>query len=145
MAKRKKTTRSSVSEHCLIQLQKRCGISIEEPDVLKRLRVDTGRMLFKAANGDFILIKVGGRFGVVVERDGILTTAVTLEHAFANCPKAAFHALMCAGEMVPALNMRAMHVKGLLPTPHGTDDGNYKYAKAKAQIVWDTFIWSDPT
>jgi hypothetical protein len=138
-----RTKKLEATPHCLGQLRNRCGIIAINSDQLCGLVQNEGRMLYRGANGDAILIRAHNRLAVVVKAKGKLVTSITLEHAFANCPRACFLVLMSAGEMVPALNMRTLYVKGHLPKAHGTDDGNYKYPKQRAQAIWDVFTWSD--
>jgi hypothetical protein len=75
-------------------------------------------------------------------RNGAVVTALSVEHSFSNCPQGAFYALMRSGNLSTAMKLRLLWLDGLLPSPHGVDDSNYKYPKAKARLLWNSIRFS---
>jgi hypothetical protein len=119
----------------------RCGLCLPTNKLLGALQCS--ELLYKAPNGDYRLIRHGTRFAVLVIRDRVVVTVVSLEQAFSNCPQATFYALLCRGLLVPALNMRSFYAQKRLPPAHGTDATNFKYPKVKAKAVWGAFAYTE--
>ena len=125
-----------VSNHALSQLEKRCGISLTQTTVRRELC--NAERLYIGSNGAAWLFKVDKLFGVVIERDGDLVTAISLGMAYANCRRAVFYSLICRGELTTALVLRG---SDKLPHARGVDDHTYKYSRAAANSVWLAFHW----
>lgn len=129
--------------HALSRLVDRCHIRVDPREAVSLLR--TAERVLNSSTGEWLLVEWQGFYAVLIRRDGIVRTALTLEHAFADCPKGLFMHLLRTSRLVVALNLRAMYVSGQLPVPHGTDDGNYKYHKRQADFLWRVFAWKKST
>ena len=130
-----------LDSHAVERLEERCGIKVTMSEAIGL--VQGAELMFKAANGDYHLVEYGNRFAVLLKNDGEVRTVLTLEHAFTNAPQGVFCFLVSTGRLIPAINIRTMFTRGLLPEGRGSDQSNYKYPKQKAQVLWDAFKWSD--
>jgi hypothetical protein len=126
-----------ISPHALSQLEKRCGIILSQTEV--RYEIQNAERLYVGSNGTAWLFKVGNYFGVFIEREGDIVTAISLGMAYANCRRAVFYSLVYRGELTAALMLRG---SSKLPSARGTDDATYKYARAPANAVWAAFHWA---
>lgn len=126
-----------ISNHALSQLEKRCGIVLTQAKV--RYEIQNAERLYVGSNGTAWLFKVGKNFGVFIEREGDIVTAISLGMAYSNCHRAVFYSLIHRGELTAALMLRG---STRLPTARGTDDATYKYARAPANAVWLAFHWA---
>lgn len=125
--------------HALDRLRERCWMDLDYPKAQALLQ--TAVPILRAANGEWLFVEMEGAYAVLVRQSGVVRTALTLEHAFANCPQGMFYFLVSTGHLIAALNLRLFYVTGVLPEAHGSDDGNYKYSKRKARILWEAFHW----
>lgn len=127
------------TQHALSQMRVRCGIDMDPKTLLGRLQ--SALKLYVGPNGDYRMIRLNRRVAVLVVRAGTVVTALSVQHAFSNCPKGTFYSLIVAGYLQLAVSLRMQLIRGELPSPHGTDDSNYKYPKTKARVLWDSFCF----
>ena len=125
--------------HALDRLRDRCWIDLTYPRAQELLQ--RAIPILRAANGEWLFVELEGAYAVLVRKSGVVKTALTLEHAFSNCPQGMFWFLVSNGHLIAAMNLRLFYVTGNLPEAHGSDEGNYKYPKARAKILWEAFHW----
>lgn len=130
---------AKVSQHAIARLRERCGIEMTRRQV--QVSVQTAKTILHSAAGEWLFLETEGRYAVLIRNNQTVKTAITLEHAFSNCPHGVFHFLLTSGYLIAAMNLRLFYVSGVLPPQHGSDDGNYKYPKSRAKILWDAFHW----
>lgn len=130
---------NKVSPHVIQRLRERCGIETSAHQVVVYLQ--TAKTILRSAGGEWLFMEVEGRYAVLVRQQKTVKTALTPEHAFSNCPKGMFYFLVTSGYLIVAMNLRLFYVSGVLPPQHGSDEGNYKYPKGRAKILWDAFRW----
>lgn len=126
-----------VSKHAFSQLRTRCGIDITHQELDRLLQ--SSIVVCQTPNGTYKLTKRGKRFAVFVVNTGTVVTALSVEHAFSNCPVACFYALLRRGQLAPAVKLRLLWGQGMLPPQHGTDPSNYRFDKRAAQKIWRMF------
>lgn len=79
-----------------------------------------------------------GKQVVCVIKGRNILTVVTLDMAFADCPKAVFLALLENDSLITALALRARGEMRVLPR---SIERKYRYRRRRADILWNTFHW----
>ena len=129
------------TRHVLDQLEKRCGLPLYQHELATLEQ--TSERLYGTPNGIARLVVKDRKPAVLMIKDRKAITAITLDMAFANCPKAVFYALVARGELHVAVALRIRYVKGSLPPAAALHDSQYNYSRRATNVLWKAFSWVD--
>lgn len=128
------------TRHAIEQLWNRC--SIEATKATFAVMEQTSELLYSTPNGFARLVEYDNKLAVLMIQGSTAVTTLSLEMAFADCPKAVFLGLLATGRLQKAIELRKALAAGKLPAPSPLSEVHYKYQRRKARVLWEVFSWT---